>query len=171
MGEMAPCPPGLHVALVRHVGFLLNRVATVARKRWTARLDELGLNLRMWGVMNVLDVEGATTQHALGRSVGIDPSSMVSTLDELESAGLVERRRNPEDRRAHLVSLTPKGRHALKRGRQLAGQAQEELLAPLTGDERIALHDFLLRIAMASEDAQVPDQEALAATATVSRRR
>jgi DNA-binding MarR family transcriptional regulator len=96
---------------------------------------------------------------------------MVSTLDELESAGLVERRRNPEDRRAHLVSLTPKGRHSLKRGRQLAGQAQEELLAPLTGDERIALHDFLLRIAMASDDARVPDQEALAATATVSRRR
>src|SRR5947209_9779768 len=97
-----PKPPaGLHSALVRHTGFILNRVAAVGRKRFTARLESIGLNLRMWGVLNVLDVEGSITQHRLGQCVGIDPSSMVSTIDELESQGLVERRRHPTDRRAH----------------------------------------------------------------------
>ena len=69
----------------------------------------------MWGVLNVLDVEGAITQQSLGRSVGIDPSSMVATIDELESRGLVERRRHPSDRRAHALYLTEAGTDTLAR--------------------------------------------------------
>ncbi len=143
-------PFGLHAALTRHTGFLVNRIAVIARKQFTARLDSLDLNLRMWGVLNVLDVEGAITQHALGRCVGIDPSSMVATIDELESRGLVERRRNPSDRRAHALHLTEAGTETLARGRALARQAQEELLAPLDEDEREQLHELLLRVAMAA---------------------
>jgi DNA-binding MarR family transcriptional regulator len=171
MGESAPGPTGLHVALLRQTGFLINRVGAVARKRFASRLESLGLNVRMWGVLNVLDAEGAITQHALGACVGIDPSSMVATLDELESKELVERRRNPRDRRAHSVWLTPKGRQTLKRGRELARQAQDDLLSSLNAQERRTLHEFLLRIAMSIEDARLPDQEAAAATATGSRRR
>jgi DNA-binding MarR family transcriptional regulator len=142
-------PFGLHSALTRHTGFLINRIAVVARKQFAARLDSLDLNLRMWGVLNVLDVEGAITQHALGRSVGIDPSSMVATIDELEARGLVERRRHPSDRRAHALYLTEAGTETLARGRALARQAQDELLAPLDAEEREELHELLLRVAMA----------------------
>jgi DNA-binding MarR family transcriptional regulator len=104
----------------------------------------------MWGVLNVLDAEGELTQHALGRCVGIDPSSMVATIDELEAKGLVERRRHPNDRRAHALHLTDEGRSTLASGRELARRSQEDLLAPLSADERKQLHDMLLRMALAT---------------------
>jgi DNA-binding MarR family transcriptional regulator len=154
-------PAGLHSALVRHTGFILNRVAAVGRKRFTARLESIGLNLRMWGVLNVLDVEGSITQHRLGQCVGIDPSSMVSTIDELESQGLVERRRHPTDRRAHALHLTDAGRQTLKSGRALARAAQNDLLGPLNASERKQLHELLLRVAvgLGEEVQRAPDEE------------
>lgn len=157
--------PGLHSALMRHTGFLINRIGAVARKRFTERLETLGLNLRMWGVLNVLDAEGPITQHALGKSVGIDPSSMVSTIDELEANGLVERRRHPTDRRAHALHLTERGRDTLAHGREIAREAQNELLAPLDASERKQLHEMLCRIARAADDARVAESELAEAAA------
>jgi DNA-binding MarR family transcriptional regulator len=145
-----PGPPGVHRALVKHTGFLLARMGHVAAKQFSARLEELGLTTRMWGALNVLDAEGAITQQTLGKCTGIDPSSMVSTIDDLEAAGLVERRQHPSDRRAHALHLTDEGRATLTRGRQLARQAQEDLLTPLSADERKQLHDLLLRLALAT---------------------
>ena len=145
-----PGPPGVHRALVKHTGFLLARMGHVAAKQFSTRLEELGLTTRMWGALNVLDAEGAITQQTLGKCTGIDPSSMVSTIDDLEAAGLVERRQHPSDRRAHALHLTDEGRATLARGRQLARQAQEDLLTPLNADERKQLHDLLLRLALAS---------------------
>src|SRR2546430_975319 len=103
-------PPGFHEALAKHTGFLISRLGLVAQKRFAELLTELELNTRMWGVLNVLDAEGPITQHALGKLVGIDPSSMVSTIDELEAKGLVERRPHPTDRRAHALYMTEEGR-------------------------------------------------------------
>jgi DNA-binding MarR family transcriptional regulator len=148
--EPHPGPPGVHRALVKHTGFLLARMGHVAAKQFSGRLEELGLTTRMWGALNVLDAEGAITQQTLGKCTGIDPSSMVSTIDDLEAAGLVERRQHPSDRRAHALHLTDDGRTTLARGRQLARQAQEDLLTPLEPDERKQLHDLLLRLALAS---------------------
>lgn len=156
-------PPGLHSALSRHTGFLINRIGAEARKRFEAKLDSLGLNLRMWGVLNVLDVEGSITQHRLGQCVGIDPSSMVSTIDELEGMGLVERRRHPTDRRAHALYLTELGRTTLKAGRELAREAQNDLLGSLSGAERKQLHELLLRVASGmGDDVRHPEDEAAA---------
>ena len=145
-------PPGFHEALAKHTGFLISRLGMVAQKRFAELLDKLDLNPRMWGVLNVLDVEGAITQHALGKLVGIDPSSMVSTIDELEAKGLVERRPHPTDRRAHALYMTELGRRTLAQGRKLARTAQEELLAPLTAEEREQLHSMLLRLAQATRE-------------------
>jgi DNA-binding MarR family transcriptional regulator len=146
-----PGPPVLHNALAKHTGFLLSRMGLVAQKRFSEHLEQLDLNTRMWGALNVLDAEGAITQHALGKSTGIDPSSMVATIDELEQRGLVERRPHPTDRRAHALHVTDKGRETLASGRKLARHAQEELLAPLSANERQQLHDLLLRLALASK--------------------
>jgi MarR family transcriptional regulator, lower aerobic nicotinate degradation pathway regulator len=140
----------MHPALMRHTGFLLSRLGYVARKRFGDRLEEIGLNVRMWGAMNVLEHEGPMTQHALGKSVGIDPSSMVATIDELEAMGFVERGRHSTDRRAYAVQLTERGRETLTEGRKIARSAQEELLAPLDSQEREILHALLLRIAVAA---------------------
>jgi DNA-binding MarR family transcriptional regulator len=146
-----PGPPGVHQALIKHTGFLLARMGHVAAKQFAARLEELGLTTRMWGALNVLDAEGALTQQVLGKCTGIDPSSMVSTVDDLEAAGLVERRRHPSDRRAHAIHITDHGRETLSRGRLLARSAQEELLTPLSSAERKQLHELLLRLVIATK--------------------
>jgi DNA-binding MarR family transcriptional regulator len=142
---------GAHRALVKHTGFLLARMGHVAAKQFAERLSALGITTRMWGALNVLDVEGPTTQQFLGRCAGIDPSSMVATIDDLEARGLVERRPHPSDRRAHSLHMTDKGREVLTRGRQIARGAQEDLLAPLGREERKLLHDLLLRLALGEE--------------------
>jgi DNA-binding MarR family transcriptional regulator len=149
MGEPSiTTPGGLHSALLRHTGFLISRMGMVAQRQFAERMETLGLTPRMWGALNVLEAEGAITQHALGKCVGSDPSSMVSTIDELEARGLVERRRHPTDRRAHALHVTTKGRQTLARGRELAMGAQADLLAPLSEEEREQLHELLLRLAL-----------------------
>jgi DNA-binding MarR family transcriptional regulator len=146
-------PPGLPDPLKRYTGFLLSRMGMVAQKQFAARLESLGLTTRMWGALNVLDAAGAITQHALCKGTGMDPSTMVSTIDELEAKGLVERRPHPGDRRAHALHITDAGRETLARGRRIARQAQEELLAPLNEEEREQLRSLLLRLAVAHSHA------------------
>jgi MarR family transcriptional regulator, lower aerobic nicotinate degradation pathway regulator len=143
-------PIALHEALTRHTGYLISRMGMVAQRQFAERIAAVGLSLRGWGALNVLDHEGEIAQHALCKRVGMDPSSMVSTIDELEAQGLVERRPNPEDRRAHALHITAKGRNTLAEGRQLARRAQDELLAPLEQSEREQLHGLLLRLAEAA---------------------
>ena len=137
--------------LSRNTGFLVSRMGLVASKQFADRIATIGLNPRMWGALNVLAVEGPITQHALCRSIGVDPSSMVSTIDELESRGLVERRRHPTDRRAYALHITDSGHETLARGRELAREAQSELLAPLTEEERTQLRELLLKLVVASK--------------------
>jgi DNA-binding MarR family transcriptional regulator len=153
MGHIPPQagPPKVHAALAKHTGFLLSRAGMIAQRRFAAQLESIGMNLRMWGALNVLDHEGEITQHALGVCVGADPSTVVATVDELEAKGLVERRRHPSDRRAHALHVTERGRETLAEGRRLAARAQQELLAPLDGEEREQLHGLLTKLAGTSE--------------------
>ncbi len=147
-----PVPPGLHAALVRNTGYLISRCGAYATRQFSDRMETIGLNARMWGALNVLAAEGPVSQQQLGQAIGMDPSSMVGTIDELESRGLVQRRPHPSDRRAHALHLTDAGRDILTSGRGVARAAQEELLAPLDADDRQRLHDLLLRIAEATHD-------------------
>jgi len=103
--------------------------------------------------MNVLGERDGAIQQELGSAMGIDPSTMVSLLDDLERAGLAKRRPRPTDRRAREVVITPKGRRALERGRRLAGQVEDEVLQGLTAAERRQLLG-LLRQALRSAPPQ-----------------
>jgi DNA-binding MarR family transcriptional regulator len=143
----------LHDALARHTGFLISRMGMVAQKQFSERIAALGLTPRMWGALDVLNSEGEISQHALCKGIGMDPSSMVATIDELEAHGLVERRRHPQDRRAHALHVTAKGKRTLTQGRALARSAQDDLLSPLDREERAQLHALLLRLASATSDA------------------
>lgn len=151
MSDQPVVPRHVPQALRPYTGFLLSKMGASARRQFAARLETLGLTMRMWGALNVLAGEGAVTQHALCKAVGIDPSSMVATIDELEKRGLVERRRHPLDRRAHALHVTDAGHETLARGQVLAGEAQDELLSPLGAEEREQLHELLLRLAVAGD--------------------
>ena len=139
----------LHPALVRNTGYLISRLGYYAPSSSRSGWPRLGLTPRMWGAMNTLDHEGDVSQQQLGRAIGMDPSSMVSTIDELEAKGWVQRRPHPTDRRAYALHITDAGRETLTRARRLAGGAQNELLAPLDDIERAQLHDLLLRLVTA----------------------
>lgn len=152
MNPSGPLPPGLHAALVRNTGYLISRTGMYAQRQFAERMESIGLTPRMWGALNVIDAEGPVTQQQLGREIGMDPSTMVSTIDELEVKGLVQRRPHPTDRRAHALHITDAGRNTLTRGRGLAREAQNELLAPLSAEDRRVLHDLLLRIAEAGHE-------------------
>jgi DNA-binding MarR family transcriptional regulator len=146
MPDVTPEPPGIHRGLVRNTGFLLSRAGMLAQKDFSARIGQLELTTRQWGMLNVLDAEQGISQNKLGACVGMDPSSSVAAIDELERQGRVERRRDPNDRRAYALYLTNEGQATLAAGREIARKAQEQLFGALTSQERAQLHELLLKL-------------------------
>jgi MarR family transcriptional regulator, lower aerobic nicotinate degradation pathway regulator len=129
------------------VGQLLAVAAAAAQTLAAERLGPLGLSPRAWGVLSTLAEAGPLTQIELATATGTDRTAMVYLLDELEERRLVERVRNPDDRRSFLVHLAPAG-EALRR-RAAAGLAEqaEVLLAPLDAADRSELIRLLTRVA------------------------
>ena len=89
-----------------------------------------------------------STQLALAQHLGIDRTAMTYLLDDLENAGLLERRPDPSDRRARLVTLTETGLSRLCELQRGLHQAEEGLLEPLAHEERTVLRELLQRLAM-----------------------
>ncbi len=133
--------------LVASTSFLLKRLGVVAKERGLAGYEPTGLHPYHHAVLAVLDEGSRTTQGAIADALGYDRGQLVGLLDDLEDRGLVERRRDPADRRRHIVRLTPEGKHALEELRALARRLEDELLAPLDEAERAQLHALLLRLA------------------------
>src|ERR1700751_276748 len=107
-------------------GQLLFRLWRASHTRTADALEAIGLTPALFALLNVLGPrEGAIQQH-LSADMGIDPSAMVKLINELETAGLAERRRRPGDRRAWEVAITPEGRRTLERGRRLVGHVEDE---------------------------------------------
>jgi DNA-binding MarR family transcriptional regulator len=79
--------------------------------------------------------------------MGIDPSGLIATIDDLEERGWLERRKDPADRRRNVVVLTEAGVAKLAEGRGAAYARARELTAPLSAKERRALRDLLAKIA------------------------
>jgi DNA-binding MarR family transcriptional regulator len=90
------------------------------------------------------------SQLALAHQLGVDKTAMTYLLDELEAAGLIERRPDPADRRARQVLITAEGHTALRDCNARLNSAEELLLAPLTPAERRSFRDMLERIANAA---------------------
>ncbi|WP_226363675.1 MarR family winged helix-turn-helix transcriptional regulator [Pseudonocardia abyssalis] len=92
----------------------------------------------------------AGSQLALAQHLGVDRTVMTYLIDDLEGAGLVERRPDPADRRARLLSLTDDGSARLCAVERALRSAEDAVLAPLAADERTVLRDLLARIALGS---------------------
>lgn len=132
-------------AVAEFAGQLFFRLWRASHTRTADALASLGLTPALFAVLNVLRARERAIQQQLSSDMGIDPSAMVKLIDELEGAGLVDRRRRPNDRRAWEVTITPKGRRTLERARRLAAHVEDEVLGGLTATDRRQLLALLRR--------------------------
>lgn len=132
-------------ALADRAGALLVIAARTGQELATRRLAPMGLNVRLCGVL-ILLAEGPISQQALGEQLGIDRTTMVELIDELERKGIVVRRRNTADRRSYALSLTPRGRMVQKRAARAFDDAADEFFGTLRPGERRELTAMLQRL-------------------------
>jgi DNA-binding MarR family transcriptional regulator len=128
-------------------GFLLARLGLAFKARAIAVTEEAGFELYDYSVLALLAEGDRQTQAAIADALTLDPSRLVALLDSLEARGLIARLRDPQDRRRHVVSITPAGVQALDRIRALAAGIESEFFAPLDPAERRAVHELLYQLA------------------------
>jgi DNA-binding MarR family transcriptional regulator len=145
--------PSTDFEVAEFAGQLFFRLWRTSHTRTATALESLGLTPALFGVLNLLAVRKGAKQQEIGSAMGIDPSTMVSLIDQLESAGLAKRQPHPTDRRAREVAITPKGRRTLERARRMAKEVEGEVLRGLTAAERRELLR-LLRHALTSAPPQ-----------------
>ena len=90
-------------------------------------------------------------QQGLGQMLMLDPNNCVLLLNDLDDAGYVERRRDPQDRRRHIVEITPAGLAALEEAERKLETLEDEVLGNLSQAERAQLHGLLTK-ALAGQD-------------------
>jgi DNA-binding MarR family transcriptional regulator len=145
--------PFVEAPVSEFAGQLLFRLWRASHVHAADALATLGLTPALFGLLNVVGAREGAIQQELGSAMGIDRTTMVSLIDQLESAGLAKRRPSPKDRRAREIVITPKGRRLLERARLVLSRAEDEVLAGLSAEQRGELV-ALLRRALAAAPAQ-----------------
>jgi DNA-binding MarR family transcriptional regulator len=133
--------------LVQSPSFLLKRLGWAVKDRVTDAFEEAGASPYHYAVLAVLEEGDRETQATIADALAYDRSYLVGMLDELEEQSLIERRRDPADRRRHIVRLTPAGKKALARLRAVHEKVDDDFFTPLSAEERKTLHALLLRLA------------------------
>jgi DNA-binding MarR family transcriptional regulator len=133
------------------IGFLVAQVARAATRRYVKAFAPAGINPRQTAVLFELRRDGATSQRALSKVLDVDPTILVGLLNFLEDEGLAIRRRDPTDRRRHVVEITKLGIKRLAVVEHAARQTENEFFAPLSLEEREQLTGLLMRLAATTQ--------------------
>ena len=115
----------------RSIGFLVSDVGRLLRRRFNRRAEGLGLSQAQWSALASLAREQGVNQSTLAARLEIQPITLARLIDQLQASGLVERRQDPEDRRAFRLYLTPAARPLIGRMWELASDTRDEALAGL----------------------------------------
>jgi DNA-binding MarR family transcriptional regulator len=134
------------------IGFLLARHGVIMNARIRSALGVTGLSPRHGMTLIHLAACGPVSQQALIETLGVDPSVVVGLLNDLERDGLAERRRDPADRRRHIVTITPAGTATLARVDAAVQDVEADLFADLSPAEVATLGDLLARVRTAADD-------------------
>ncbi|WP_018681574.1 MarR family winged helix-turn-helix transcriptional regulator [Actinokineospora enzanensis] len=127
--------------------FLLTQLGTHVAQRFADRTTRLGVTPPQLGVLWWLRQSPGQSQQALARHFGLQPSRVVTFVDELEDLGLAARGRDPHDRRVRTVSLTELGERTVDAVGRAMAEHEDEVTAPLSTEERRQLVDMLIRLA------------------------
>ncbi|GAB2781280.1 MarR family winged helix-turn-helix transcriptional regulator [Amycolatopsis magusensis] len=133
--------------LATEAGYLLARAGGRAISDLNRALQAHGLRSRHYTVLLVAAENGTLSQRDLGELLGIDPSAVVTIVDDLERDGLVLREPHPDDRRSRRIVATGKGRTRLAELTPLARAVDDDLLGGLDAGERQTLLDLVQRVA------------------------
>lgn len=133
--------------LAESAAFLVSKVGAHVARAYKERLTPVGLEPRHVALLRYVSAAEGRSQQALAELLEIAPSRIVALLDDLEQRGLVERRRNPSDRRAHALYLTVRGRALLEQALGISRVFESQLCANLDAAERDQLIALLRRLA------------------------
>lgn len=138
----------IHEIPGRTLGFVLNDVARLMRKRFEqrARAAALGLTRAQAAVLANLARQEGINQVSLAQILELEPITLARLLDRLQAAGLIERRPDPKDRRAHLLYLTESAYPLLDRIFALAAEVREDALCGVPEPERDLLLEMLIEM-------------------------
>jgi len=128
------------------IGYNLRRAQVVLFAGLSNALSDLELTPGLFGLLVLVGSNPGLSQSALARAMGIERSTMVASIDGLESRGLVERRPSPVDRRSNALVLSRKGKSLLKRAKEVVRGCEEDLFGGLAEEERETLRQLLRRI-------------------------
>lgn len=129
--------------------FLLTQLGTHAATAFAERIARLDLTPPQTGLLRVVALDPGRSQQALAGQLGTPPTRLVALVDGLEERGLLERRRNPQDRRLHAVYLGRAGEKIMGEIRTVAREHDDAVLAALDADERAQLRRLLGTLAAA----------------------
>lgn len=136
-----------HISL----GYLLNDAARQAKRDLTNRMSSLGLTFPQWLVLKDISNheggdKGELTMAAIARRLKSNRPNIMGILDRLEDMDLVRRTVNPDNRRAHIVTLTDNARKVMNQLQDFSRQTSEKALMGFSSQEERAVRDFLNRI-------------------------
>jgi DNA-binding MarR family transcriptional regulator len=146
-----PAPP------VEPPAFMLARLGRVAARLLNDELAQVGLKPPEAAILIMLRDQGPVSQQELGERLHVDPSNLVSFLNALEHDGLVLRRRDPADRRRHIVEITKLGAERVPRCDGPVASLEDQLFATLSPDDRKQLQRILAELLAAMPDEE-PDE-------------
>ncbi len=142
----APEPTSAPQPLASDLCWLLGRASHALMTELTAALEGSGISPREHSVLATA-MTGDFTQTELARMVGLDKTTMVVTVDELEAAGLAERRQSSADRRARVIAVTDAGERKVKEAEEVLDRVREDVLATLPEPDREVFLRALGRLA------------------------
>jgi MarR family transcriptional regulator for hemolysin len=134
--QLAPAPPPVEgESIPSDLCWLLSRASYILTTEMTAALEGLGVSPRAHCVLSAA-MSGDHTQTELAKMVGLDKTTMVVTLDELESAGLAERKPSKTDRRARVIGVTKAGQRRVRQAEEIAEGVRADVLDALPPADR-----------------------------------
>jgi DNA-binding MarR family transcriptional regulator len=131
----------------RSTAFLLAQVGAHAAARFAERISELGVIPADVGLLRMIATQPGRSQQSVAEEMGVVPSRIVALVDNVERKGLVERRRNPQDRRNYELHLTAEGSRVMTQMRRVGSAHEADICAALDDNQRAQLAGLLEAIA------------------------